>query len=41
MWINIGDTVAIPIPGVDRGKGDPRNILGIVKSMRDESYVLL
>ena len=26
----IGDNVAVPIPMVDRGRGDPRNILGVV-----------
>jgi hypothetical protein len=26
----IGDNVAIPIPMVDRGRGDPRNILGVI-----------
>ena len=26
----IGDNVAVPIPAVDRGRGDPRNILGIL-----------
>jgi len=26
----VGDNVAVPIPLVDRGRGDPRNILGIV-----------
>jgi len=26
----VGDSVAVPIPLVDRGRGDPRNILGIV-----------
>ena len=25
-----GDTVAVPIPLVDRGRGDPRNLLGII-----------
>ena len=30
-----GDNVAIPIPMVDRGRGDPRNILGIIVD-RDE-----
>ena len=25
-----GDNVAIPIPLVDRGRGDPRNILGVI-----------
>ena len=26
----IGDNVAVPIPLVDRGRGDPRNILGVI-----------
>jgi len=26
----VGDSVAVPIPLVNRGRGDPRNILGIV-----------
>ena len=26
----IGDTVLVPIPMVDRGRGDARNILGII-----------
>ena len=30
-----GDNVTIPIPLVDRGKGDPRNIMGIILD-RDE-----
>jgi len=25
-----GDNVAVPIPAVDRGRGDPRNILGVI-----------
>ena len=31
----IGDNVAVPIPGVDRGRGDPRNILGVVDNKTD------
>lgn len=31
----IGDNVAVPIPLVDRGRGDPRNIIGIIVN-RDE-----
>ena len=31
----VGDNVAIPIPMVDRGRGDPRNILGVILD-RDE-----
>ena len=30
-----GDNVAVPIPMVDRGRGDPRNILGVIVD-RDE-----
>ena len=26
----VGDNVAVPIPFVDRGRGAPRNILGII-----------
>lgn len=32
----LGDNVAVPIPLVDRGRGDPRNILGVIVS-RSES----
>ena len=31
----IGDNVAVPIPPVDRGRGDARNILGIVVNKTD------
>ena len=31
-----GDNVAVPIPMVDRGRGDPRNILGVILN-RDEN----
>ncbi|KAK6181583.1 hypothetical protein SNE40_009409 [Patella caerulea] len=30
----VGDNVAVPVPLVDRGRGDPRNILGIITAMR-------
>ncbi|KAG1651814.1 Integrator complex subunit 11 [Nymphon striatum] len=26
----VGDNVAVPIPSVDRGRGDPRNIIGVI-----------
>ncbi|KAK7111892.1 hypothetical protein V1264_011445 [Littorina saxatilis] len=26
----VGDNVAVPVPLVDRGRGDPRNILGVI-----------
>ena len=31
----IGDNVAVPIPAVDTGRGDPRNILGVVVNKTD------
>ena len=36
-----GNSVTIPIPMVDRGRGDPRNIMGLVVEKRDnETYKL-
>lgn len=35
---SIGDTVRVTIPDVDRGRGDPRNILFAVVSINDEDY---
>ena len=32
----IGDNIALPIPAVDRGRGDPRNIIGLILD-RDEN----
>ena len=31
------DNVAIPVPLVDRGKGDPRNILGVIVDILEEN----
>ncbi|KAF2892795.1 hypothetical protein ILUMI_13378 [Ignelater luminosus] len=33
---NIGDNVTIPIPDVDKGKGDLRNIIGVILQTTDE-----
>ncbi|KAF2905125.1 hypothetical protein ILUMI_01052, partial [Ignelater luminosus] len=33
---NIGDNVTIPIPDVDKGKGDLRNIIGVILQTNDE-----
>lgn len=33
---NIGDNVTIPIPDVDKGKGDLRNIIGVILQKNDE-----
>ncbi|KAF2885805.1 hypothetical protein ILUMI_20388 [Ignelater luminosus] len=36
---NIGDNVTIPIPDVDKGKGDLRNIIGVILQTNDEEVV--
>lgn len=36
--VSVGKTVRIPIPDVDRGKGDLRNILGVVLEITDDGY---
>ena len=38
--IDIGCNVLIPIPQVDRGKGDPKNIMAIVHEKPDKGYRL-
>ena len=36
-----GDNVAVPIPSVDRGRGDPRNLLGVIVDVDDsEQYTI-
>ena len=32
----VGDNAAIPIPMVDRWRGDPRNILGVILDCDDQ-----
>ena len=32
---SIGDNVAVPIPKVDKGRGDTRNILGVIMGVTD------
>ncbi|XP_050505762.1 uncharacterized protein LOC126884022 [Diabrotica virgifera virgifera] len=34
----IGDTVRLPVPDVDRGRADARNILGVVTTVEDNMY---
>ena len=36
--VEVGKTVRIPIPDVDRGKGDLRNILGIILGITEDGY---
>jgi len=37
-----GDNVAVPIPLVDRGRGDPRNILGVIvnRNLETDQYTI-
>ncbi|XP_060858218.1 KRAB-A domain-containing protein 2-like isoform X1 [Metopolophium dirhodum] len=38
---NIGSTVRIKIPDVDRGKGDPRSIIAVVLKLTDDGFYQL
>jgi hypothetical protein len=38
--VDIGTNVLIPIPNVDRGKGDPRNVLAVVINKDELGYKL-
>ena len=38
--VDIGCNVLIPIPQVDRGKGDPKNIMAIVHEKTYKGYRL-
>ena len=33
----VGDNVAVPIPIVDRGRGDPRNLLGVIVDLDENN----
>ena len=33
---SIGENVAVPIPTVDRGRGDPRSIIGVIRDVTDK-----
>lgn len=38
---NVGNNVTIPIPMVDRGRGDPRNIMGIIMDIdENDNYTI-
>ena len=34
----IGDNVSIPIPAVDRGRTDPRNLIGVITDKDDKGF---
>jgi hypothetical protein len=38
--VEIGQNVPIPIPNVDRGKGDPRNVMAVVTERVHNGYQL-
>jgi hypothetical protein len=38
--VEIGQNVLIPIPNVDRGKGDPRNLMAVVAERVHNGYKL-
>ena len=38
--VEIGQNVLIPIPNVDRGKGDPRNVMAVVTERVHNGYKL-
>ncbi|KAK3916285.1 DNA-directed RNA polymerase subunit beta [Frankliniella fusca] len=37
----VGDTVTIPVPLVDRGKGGPRNVLAVVSDVTEDGFYRL
>ena len=37
MAVETGDNVSVPIPMVDRGRGDPRNILGVIADLDEQN----
>ena len=38
--VEIGCNVVVPIPNVDHGKGDPKNIMAVVQSKTEKGYRL-
>ncbi|CAF2198458.1 unnamed protein product [Rotaria magnacalcarata] len=38
--LNVGDNVLIPVPDVDRGPTDARNVLAVVMEIKDDKYKL-
>ena len=38
--VEIGCNVVVPIPNVDRGKGNPKNIMAVVQSKTEKGYRL-
>jgi hypothetical protein len=39
--VEIGCNVVVPIHNVDRGKGDPKNIMAVVQSKTEKGYRLV
>ena len=38
--VDVGDSVLVPVPSVDRGRGDPRNLLCYVMEVNEDRYRL-
>ena len=38
---SLGDTVRVPIPDVDKGRGDPRNVLAVVMNVTEDGFYRL
>ncbi|KAK9732268.1 hypothetical protein QE152_g12977 [Popillia japonica] len=38
--VQVGTTVRVPIPDVDRGRGSPRNVVAVVSDVEDGLYKL-
>jgi hypothetical protein len=38
--LNVGTTVRLSIPDVDRARGSPRNVLAVVTEVKDDLYKL-
>jgi hypothetical protein len=39
--VQVGTTVRVPIPDVDRARGSPRNVLAVVGSVEDGLYKII
>jgi len=38
--LNVGTTVLLPIPDVDKARGSPRHLLAVVTDVQDDLYKL-
>ena len=38
--VKVGDNVTVPVPNVDRGRADPRNLIGVVLVISDTDMLV-